>query len=716
LTLFVLAATTWTVTATSEHAAGSSTAGYWLVGTDGGVFSFGRATFHGSTGSVPLNQPIVGIAPTPTGQGYWMVASDGGIFAFGDAVFHGSMSGQQLNKPVVAMAATESGRGYWLVASDGGIFAFGDAAFLGSTGSEQLNKPIVDIAATPSGRGYWLVASDGGVFTFGDARFHGSVGDGDLAKRIHAMAATPSGQGYWLVAGDGGIFAFGDAGFYGAATESAEKRVIDIAPSASGRGYYVTTSNGQVVPLGDATLHGGLDDTKLNSRIAAMAAMNANEPPVAVDDVVTVDEDLSGSIHVLANDADAEGGPLTLRSVSAPGQGTASVMGGKVSYQPGTDYAGTDAFTYVIVDDRGDVATGRVTVTVRPVDDLPVLVDDKVTVSEDASVTVGVLANDAGLGDGVKTVKVTAGADHGTVTVNDDRTLTYVPEPNFDGADTLRYRVVDADDDEGETTVTVTVLPENDVPAAIDDGPYTVRGGGAIPMKVLDNDDLGDGRPQIRLVDPGSGAPTEADRASTDAGEFKRTGGGIAYTPASGFTGEGKIRYVILDEDGQGDTSKPATVTVNVLNGPPEAEGQGLTLEEGQTATGRLRAHDPEGDPLTYRVIDGSGPAPVRMALDDHTGEFAFGPVSEPGRYSFKFIANDGSQDSRPATVTIDVKPAAQEPPPSQEPSTTTTTGEDPSTTTTTARPPPPSRKSPTTTTTGGLVLPPPPPRRRPGS
>ena len=78
--------------------------------------------------------PIVGMAATPDGRGYWLVASDGGIFSFGDAGFYGSIGGHALNQPIVGMAATPDGRGYWLVASDGGIFSFGDAGFYGSTG------------------------------------------------------------------------------------------------------------------------------------------------------------------------------------------------------------------------------------------------------------------------------------------------------------------------------------------------------------------------------------------------------------------------------------------------------------------------------------------------------------------------------------------------------------------------------------------------------
>ena len=60
---------------------------YWLVASDGGIFSFGDAGFHGSTGAIKLNKPIMGMASTHHGDGYWLVASDGGIFSFGDATF-----------------------------------------------------------------------------------------------------------------------------------------------------------------------------------------------------------------------------------------------------------------------------------------------------------------------------------------------------------------------------------------------------------------------------------------------------------------------------------------------------------------------------------------------------------------------------------------------------------------------------------------------------
>ena len=75
-------------------------------------------------GNVALSKPIVGIASTPDGRGYWLVASDGGVFSFGDASFYGSMGSTALDKPIVGMASTPDGHGYWLAASDGGRVQF----------------------------------------------------------------------------------------------------------------------------------------------------------------------------------------------------------------------------------------------------------------------------------------------------------------------------------------------------------------------------------------------------------------------------------------------------------------------------------------------------------------------------------------------------------------------------------------------------------------
>jgi hypothetical protein len=80
--------------------------GYWLVARDGGVFSFGSAPFFGSTGSIRLNRPIVGMAASPTARGYWFVAADGGIFSFGDARFFGSFANSSVSVTGMAVRAS----------------------------------------------------------------------------------------------------------------------------------------------------------------------------------------------------------------------------------------------------------------------------------------------------------------------------------------------------------------------------------------------------------------------------------------------------------------------------------------------------------------------------------------------------------------------------------------------------------------------------------
>jgi Calx-beta domain len=161
---------------------------YWLVAADGGIFAYGDAGYFGSTGTVPLNLPIVGMAATPTGAGYWLVAADGGIFSFGDARFFGSTGNIPLQRPIVGMAATPTGAGYWLVAADGAVHGFGDAGFFGSLADIPLNFPVVGIAPARTGGGYLLANSSGGVFAFGDAVFSGSAAGLPLTQPIVGLA------------------------------------------------------------------------------------------------------------------------------------------------------------------------------------------------------------------------------------------------------------------------------------------------------------------------------------------------------------------------------------------------------------------------------------------------------------------------------------------------------------------------------------------------
>ena len=172
--------------ATAVASTPSGHGGWVLYGQSGTVVPFGDATWYGDGSTIhhrsgtwpPYGSAIdyfSGIASTPDGHGYWLVGIDGGVFSYGDAAFYGSMGGQVLNAPVAGIARTAGGHGYWLVAWDGGVFAFGDAPFSGSMGGKSLNSIMIGIAGNPDGPGYWTVGQDGGVFAFGGAPFLGCM-------------------------------------------------------------------------------------------------------------------------------------------------------------------------------------------------------------------------------------------------------------------------------------------------------------------------------------------------------------------------------------------------------------------------------------------------------------------------------------------------------------------------------------------------------------
>ena len=188
------------------------------------LVAFGDLPDHGDTRRLGITAPIVGITGHPSGQGYWLLGRDGGIFTFGAAAFFGSTGGLPAQRAddrhgADASPATATG---WSAAT-AVCSRSATPQFYGSTGGLRLNSPVLGLCPTPTGRGYWLYARDGGIFSFGDAAFFGSTGGFRLNQPIVAMAARPQGDGYWLVAEDGGVFSFGDAAFHGSRCGLAER-------------------------------------------------------------------------------------------------------------------------------------------------------------------------------------------------------------------------------------------------------------------------------------------------------------------------------------------------------------------------------------------------------------------------------------------------------------------------------------------------------------
>ena len=244
--------------------------GYLTVASDGGIFAYGQ-DFCGSTGSIALNKPVVGMAAVPGQGGYWLVASDGGIFSYGDAGFYGSTGSLTLNAPVVGMAATPDGRGYWLVASDGGIFSYGDAQFYGSAASVS-GQDIVGMATTPDGGGYWEVSTTGRVFSYGDATPAGDIPSlgVHLNGSIVGITPDPVTGGYWLVGSDGGIFSFGAPFFGSTGAIHLNQPVVAMQSTSDGQGYWFVAADGGIFNYGDAPFRGSMGGQHLNRPMVGM--------------------------------------------------------------------------------------------------------------------------------------------------------------------------------------------------------------------------------------------------------------------------------------------------------------------------------------------------------------------------------------------------------------------------------------------------------------
>ncbi|MFG6563328.1 Hint domain-containing protein [Sulfitobacter sp. 1A13421] len=181
-----------------------------------------------------------------------------------------------------------------------------------------------------------------------------------------------------------------------------------------------------------------------------------NDAPVAEDDVLEIDEDTSGTVDVLGNDSDSDGDTLTVTMATCPAGPVVINDDGTLTFTPDADFNGDTTITYTVDDGNGGTDTGNVNVTVNPVNDAPVANDDTADTTGTDPVVIPVLDNDTDV-DG-DTLSVTdASSDDGTVTINDDGTITFVANDGFTGDATITYTVSDPDGltDEGSVTVTV---------------------------------------------------------------------------------------------------------------------------------------------------------------------------------------------------------------------------------------------------------------------
>jgi len=362
-----------------------------------------------------------------------------------------------------------------------------------------------------------------------------------------------------------------------------------------------------------------------------------NDPPVAVDDATTTNEDAAVIINVLQNDSDPDpGDTLSVTLVTQGANGSVVINpDNTVSYTPNLNFNGADTFTYTVSDGKGGTDTATVTVTVNSVNDSPVADSQSVTTNEDTPVAITLTGSDPEVDP--LTYFVQTPPTNGTLSGTAPN-LTYTPNANFNGLDTFTFKVNDGAADSEPATVSITIEPVNDAPVA-DNQAVTAKQSTAKDI-TLTASDVEEDPLTYSIVDN----PTK--------GTLTGTSPNLTYTPNAGFTGSDSFTFKATDGTLE---SSVATVSITVTaNNPPVANNQSVTTDEDTPVNITLTASDPDGDELTYSVITG----PANGTLNGTGPELTYNPNPNfNGSDSFTFKVNDGTIDSEPATVTITVNP-----------------------------------------------------------
>ncbi|EIK4818813.1 tandem-95 repeat protein, partial [Vibrio parahaemolyticus] len=217
---------------------------------------------------------------------------------------------------------------------------------------------------------------------------------------------------------------------------------------------------------GDAEITYTVTDGALTDQATVKVTVNAvNDTPVVESNIAdqTLAEDFTPytiDLNTAFSDVDNVDGELTF-SVSGNSNIQVAIVNGIATITPTADWNGSETLTFTATDPSGESVSQTVDFTVAPVVDIKA---DSTNVVEDTPTIINVLGNDTFEGkDKVVSLDAENGPKNGTVTVNNDGTVTYTPDDNYVGKDTFTYVVTSGGVSES-TTVTVNVTPVNDKP------------------------------------------------------------------------------------------------------------------------------------------------------------------------------------------------------------------------------------------------------------
>jgi VCBS repeat-containing protein len=366
-----------------------------------------------------------------------------------------------------------------------------------------------------------------------------------------------------------------------------------------------------------------------------------NDAPTATSAVIVTNEDtVSAGVTPDVTDPDASDSH-SFAILTQPTSGSAAVVGNQLVYTPAADFNGSDSFTYSATDQGGLSVDGTASVTVTPVNDVPVADAGSGTTAED-TVLNGTLSGSDVDGDAI-TYSLSVDAAHGSVAITTAGSYTYTPAADYNGADSFSFVVNDGSVDSAAASISLTVTPVNDAPEISGTPATSVVQDNAYSFTPTASDVDGDTLTfAINVVLP--------DWLSFDAAT-----GELSGTPANGDVGVAGI--IISVSDGLLSASLPA-FDLNVVdsNDAPTATSATIVTNEDTVSAGVTPdVTDPDvGDSHSFAILT----QPTNGSAAVVGNQLVYTPAADfNGSDSFTYSATDQGGLSVDGTASVTVTP-----------------------------------------------------------
>ncbi|WP_224241656.1 Ig-like domain-containing protein [Hyalangium gracile] len=364
-----------------------------------------------------------------------------------------------------------------------------------------------------------------------------------------------------------------------------------------------------------------------------------NDPPTAMARSLNGPEDTP--IPITLSGADVDGDPLTFAIVTPPAHGALTGTPPNVTYTPEANYFGPDSFTFTASDGVATSAPATVSLSISPVNDVPVASPGSLSTPEDTPLPVTLVASDAE-GEPL-TFAIASLPAHGALTGTPPN-LTYTPAPNYVGPDSFTFTASDGTRRSAPATVSITVTPVNDAPVANSRSLNTPEDT-ALTLTLSGTDAEGD-------------AITFAVATQPSHGTLTGTPPNLTYMPELGYHGADSFTFTA--SDGMAP-SAPGTISIFVasVNATPTSSSSSVTTVEDTPVGITLNGADEDGDILFFTVTV----PPAHGTLKGTPPNLTYTPaLNYSGSDSLTFTVTDGQATAAPATVSITITPVNDAP------------------------------------------------------